>query len=285
VLNPSFGTYELMIEYNLEPEIFNFSGLEEFVKILDRSGVGVYPIHLKIDSGMHRLGFTSDEVDELIVKLKKHSNIKVQSIFSHLAASEDNGHDSFTGDQIENFTRNCNQISQSIGYSPLRHILNSAGIERFPQAQFDMVRLGIGLYGVSSVDQRKLLNVSTLKTHVIQVKYLKQGDTVGYNRKGVITKPSTIATIPIGYADGLDRKLSNGNGKFLLNGKLVPTIGNVSMDTCMIDATGVNVSEGDEVVIFGKQPTIFDLAKAIGTIPYEVLTSISRRVKRIYFQE
>ncbi len=285
VLNPSFGTYELMIEYNLEPEIFNFSGFDEFVNVLDRSGVGTYPIHLKIDSGMHRLGFTSNEVDDLISSLKKHSNIKVQSIFSHLAASEDKGHDSFTQNQINNYTDSYNRLSQTIGYSPIRHILNSAGIERFPQAHFDMVRLGIGLYGVSSVDQTKLQNVSTLKTHIIQVKYLNAGETVGYNRKGVITKPSTIATIPIGYADGLDRRLSNGNGEFFLNGKMVPTIGNVSMDTCTLDATGVDVKEGDEVVIFGGNPTIFDIAKALNTIPYEVLTSISRRVKRIYFQE
>ncbi len=285
VLNPSFGTYELMIEYNLEPEIFNFSGLDEFIKILDRSGVGTYPIHLKIDSGMHRLGFTNNQADELIDRLKKHSSIKVQSIFSHLAASEDIGHDDFTQNQIDSFTSIYNQISQSIGYSPIRHILNSAGIERFPQAHFEMVRLGIGLYGVSAVDQSKLQNVSTLKTHVIQVKYLESGETVGYNRKGIITKPSTIATIPIGYADGLNRKLSNGNGCFLLNGKLVPTIGNISMDTCTLDATGVEVSEGDEVVIFGKKPTIFDISKSLETIPYEVLTSISQRVKRIYFQE
>lgn len=285
VLNPSFGTYELMIEYQLEPEIFNFSGLDEFVRILDRSGVGEYPVHLKIDSGMHRLGFTSDDADELIIKLKKYSCIKVQSIFSHLAASEDSGEDSFTQNQIDTFKSTSEKIIQSLGYSPLRHILNSAGIERFPDAQFDMVRLGIGLYGVSAAEQEKLQNISTLKSQVIQVKHLKPGDTVGYNRKGEIGKPSTIATIPIGYADGLDRKLGNGNCKFLLNGKLVPTIGNVCMDTCMIDTTGVDVSEGDEVVIFGKKPTIFDLAKTIGTIPYEVLTSISRRVKRIYYQE
>lgn len=285
VLNPSFGTYELMIEYNLEPEIFNFSGLNEFVNILDRSGVGKYPIHLKIDSGMHRLGFMEEEVDELINKLIKFSNVKVQSIFSHLAASEDNVHDNFTQKQIDTFNLISSKISNSIGYTPIKHLLNSAGIERFPQAQFNMVRLGIGLYGVSSIDQDRLQNVSTLKTHVIQVKQLKSGETVGYNRKGEITKPSTIATIPIGYADGLDRKLSNGNGRFLLNGKLVPTIGNISMDTCTIDATGVDVVEGNEVVIFGKNPTIFDIAKAIDTIPYEVLTSISRRVKRIYFQE
>jgi len=274
-----------MIEYNLEPEIFNFSGLEEFVNVLDRSGVGRYPIHLKIDTGMHRLGFTVDEIDGLIDSLKKHQNIKVQSIFSHLASSEFDGHDTFTQFQIDSFTTVCNMMSKSLGYSPIKHILNSAGIERFPNAQFDMVRLGIGLYGVSSVDQDKLQNVSTLKSHVIQVKHLKEGETVGYNRKGVISKPSTIATIPIGYADGLDRKLSNGCGKFLLNGHLVPTIGNISMDTCLIDATGIEVDEGDEVVIFGKHPTIFDVSKAIETIPYEVLTSISRRVKRIYFQE
>jgi len=226
VLNPSFGTYELMIEYNLEPEIFNFTGLNEFVKVLDRSGVGSYPIHIKIDSGMHRLGFTDEEVDELIVLLKKFPNLKVQSIFSHLAASEDDEEDSFTQSQIDYFKKLSDKISQSIGYLPIKHILNSAGIERFPQAQFDMVRLGIGLYGVSSTNQTMLQNVSTLKTQVIQVKHLEQGETVGYNRKGEITKPSTIATIPIGYADGLDRKLGNRKGQFLLKGKLVPTIGN-----------------------------------------------------------
>lgn len=285
VLNPSFGTYELMIEYNLEPEIYNFSGLNEFVKVLDRSGVGSYSVHIKIDSGMHRLGFTHEDVDELIVLLKKHSSLKVQSIFSHLAASEDDEEDRFTQGQIDYFKKLSDKISKSIGYSPIRHILNSAGIERFPQAQFDMVRLGIGLYGVSSINQTSLQNVSTLKTQIIQVKHLKSGETVGYNRKGSITKYSTIATIPIGYADGLDRKLGNGKGQFLLKGKLVPTIGNVSMDTCMLDVTGVNASEGDEVIIFGKEPTIIDIARSLGTIPYEVLTSISRRVKRIYFQE
>lgn len=285
VLNPSFGTYELMIEYNLEPEIFNLSGFDEFVNILERSGVDSYPIHIKIDSGMHRLGFSSEDIDALTERLRKHPTIKVQSIFSHLASSEYNGHDDFTQNQIDNFLAIYSQISKSIGYNPTRHILNSAGIERFPNAQFEMVRLGIGLYGVSSVEQGKLQNVSTLKTHVIQVKRLHTGETVGYNRKGEITKPSTIITIPIGYADGLNRKLSNGAGRFLLNGKLVPTIGNISMDTCLLDATDVEVKEGDEVIIFGANPSIFDLAKALETIPYEVLTSISRRVKRVYFQE
>ncbi len=285
VLNPSFGTYELMIEYNLEPEIFNLSGFDEFVNILERSGVDSYPIHIKIDSGMHRLGFIQNEIEALTERLKKHPIIKVQSIFSHLASSEYDGHDDFTKDQINSFISVYNQISQSIGYSPIRHILNSAGIERFPQAQFEMVRLGIGLYGVSSVEQAKLQNVSTLKTHVIQVKKLLPGETVGYNRKGEITKPSTIVTIPIGYADGLNRKLSNGVGQFMLNGKLVPTIGNISMDTCLLDATNVDVKEGDEVIIFGANPTILNTAKALETIPYEVLTSISRRVKRVYFQE
>lgn len=285
VLNPSFGTYELMVEYNLEPEVYSITGLNEFVKVLQRSGVSRYPIHLKLDTGMHRLGFTDEQLDELIERLRSISSLEVKSIFSHLAASEDNIEDEFTAVQIEQFRSMSNKISSAIGYQPVRHILNSAGIERFPDAQFEMVRLGIGLYGVSAIDQEKLQNVSTLRTKIIQVKNLKPGETVGYNRKGRIISPSTIATIPIGYADGLNRKLSNGNGTFLLNGKLVHTIGNISMDTCMLDATGVSVSEGDDVVIFGKNPTIFDIARSIDTIPYEVLTSISRRVKRVYFQE
>ncbi len=285
VLNPSFGTYELMVEYDLEPEIYNFSGLKEFIRVIEKSGVAKYNIHLKLDTGMHRLGFTSDQTDEMIRTIISAKSIEVRSIFTHLAASEDNLQDEFTHVQIDNFKSVCNKISTALGYQPIRHILNSAGIERFSESQFDMVRLGIGLYGVSAIDQNKLQNVSTLKTKVIQVKQLKPGETVGYNRRGVIERPSTVVTIPIGYADGLNRRLSNGAGKFLLNGKLVPTIGNISMDTCMLDATGVKVSEGDEVIIFGKNPTIFELANSIETIPYEVLTSISRRVKRVYYQE
>ncbi|HPN22510.1 MAG TPA: alanine racemase, partial [Tenuifilaceae bacterium] len=222
---------------------------------------------------------------ELISMLQQNKMIKVRSIFSHLAASDETEHDNFTQHQLDTFAKTCNEIAQAIGYTPIRHILNTGGIERYPNAQFDMVRLGIGLYGISSTQQDKLLPVSTLKSRIIQVKHLNEGETIGYSRKGKVTRPTTVITIPIGYADGLNRKLSNGIGKMLVKGKLAPTIGNISMDTCTIDATGIEVAEGDEVTIFGINPTIYDVAKALETIPYEVLTSISRRVKRIYYQE
>lgn len=285
VLNPSFGTYELMIEYELEPEIYSFTGLKEFIAALDRMGVSSYSIHIKIDSGMHRLGFTPDQIPELVAMLQQSKMIKVKSIFSHLAASDETEHDKFTQHQIDTFANACSQIAQGIGYTPIRHILNTGGIERYPNAQFDMVRLGIGLYGISATQQEKLLPVSTLKSRVIQVKHINEGETVGYSRKGKVTHPTTVIAIPIGYADGLNRKLGNGVGKVLVKGKLAPIIGNISMDTCTIDATGIDVDEGDEVTIFGANPTIYDVAKALETIPYEVLTSISRRVKRIYYQE
>ncbi|HOW21018.1 MAG TPA: bifunctional UDP-N-acetylmuramoyl-tripeptide:D-alanyl-D-alanine ligase/alanine racemase [Tenuifilaceae bacterium] len=285
VLNPSYGAYELMIENRLEPEIYNFEGLAEFANALDRMGVNEYNIHLKIDTGMHRLGFTGEQLPELTSTIQSLKSIRIASIFSHLAASEDSGQDEFTQSQIALFSTISDEIISAIGYKPLRHILNSAGIERFPHAQFDMVRLGIGLHGISPTQQDKLLPVSTLKSKVIQVKHLQPGETVGYNRMGKINKPTTVAAIPIGYADGLNRKLGNGIGKMMINGVLVPTIGNISMDTCTLDATGVDVKVGDDVVIFGSNPTIMEVSQALNTIPYEVLTSVSQRVKRIYFQE
>ncbi len=286
VLNPEIGSYELMIEYNLEPEIFSLSSFNNFCTTLSKHGVSNYPIHLKIDTGMHRLGFMPIEIDELCAKLKNFSGVKVQSIFSHLVATDDSQHDTFTQKQIDNFKQASQQIINTLGYKPILHILNSAGIERFGQHQMDMVRLGIGLYGISAVHQHRLKNVSTLKTFVAQIKELKPGETVGYNRKGEVTKPTTIATIPIGYADGLNRRLSNGKGSVMINRSLAPIIGNISMDTCMVDITGIPiVTEGNEVTIFGNSPSIIDIAKMLETIPYEVLTSISRRVKRIYLQE
>lgn len=285
VLNPSYGSYELMVENRLEPEIYNFEGLVEFANTIGRMGMNEYNIHLKIDTGMHRLGFTGDQLQELISTIRTLKNIKIASIFSHLAASEDSGQDEFTQNQIALFSTISDEIISAIGYKPLRHILNSAGIERFPHAQFDMVRLGIGLHGISSTQQDKLMPVSTLKSKVIQVKHLQPGETVGYNRMGKINRPTTVAAIPIGYADGLNRKLGNGIGKMMINGVLVPTIGNISMDTCTLDATGVDVKVGDDVVIFGEKPSILEVSQALGTIPYEVLTSVSQRVKRIYFQE
>ncbi len=285
VLNPSFGTYELMIEYELEPEIYSFTGLSEFIAALNRMGVSNYSVHIKIDSGMHRLGFTPNQIPELITTLNQSTAIRVKSVFSHLAASDETQHDNFTQHQIDTFRNACTDISEGIGYTPIRHILNTGGIERYPDAQFDMVRLGIGLYGISATQQNNLLNVSTLKSRIIQVKHIEAGETIGYSRKGMVKRATTVITIPIGYADGLNRKLGNGVGQMLVKGKLAPTIGNISMDTCTIDATGIDVSEGDEVTIFGTNPTITSVANALGTIPYEVLTSVSRRVKRIYYQE
>jgi alanine racemase len=286
VLNPAFGSYELMIDYNLEPEIFSFSSLESFALTARKKGCESYPAHIKIDTGMHRLGFMENEIQTLCERLTKITSVKVQGILSHLVATDDPNHDNFTDNQIALFERICNDIISHIGYKPTLHILNSAGIERFPNAQFDMVRLGIGLYGVSSVNHSKLQNVSTLKTFVAQIRKLEKNETVGYNRVGHLSRVSTIATIPIGYADGLNRRLSNGLGKVLINNQLAPIIGNISMDTCMIDITDIqSVDEGDEVVIFGENPSINDIAKIQGTIPYEVLTSVSRRVKRVYIKD
>ncbi|MDD2278299.1 MAG: bifunctional UDP-N-acetylmuramoyl-tripeptide:D-alanyl-D-alanine ligase/alanine racemase [Bacteroidales bacterium] len=286
VLNPEFGSYDLMIEYNLEPEIFSFSSLDDFTNTLSKHGVTNYPIHLKIDTGMHRLGFMPSDIAELCSRIKSLTSIKVASIFSHLVATDDSKHDKFTHEQVKRFELASQQIIESIGYKPMLHILNSAGIERFSQYQFDAIRLGIGLYGISSVHQKNLMNVSTLKTFVAQLHKIETGETVGYNRTGIVNQPSVIATIPIGYADGLNRKLSNGKGSVMVNGKLAPIIGNISMDTCMIDVTQIpTVHEGDEVIIFGNNPSIIEIAKTLDTIPYEVLTSISRRVKRIYVQE
>lgn len=285
VLNPAFGSYETMIAHNLEPEIFSFDSLSSFAAEAQKLGVNFYPIHIKIDTGMHRLGFNAEDISTLINRLNDIPQLRISSILSHMVAADELGQDDFSLKQIEQFEKMSTQLSEGLGYKPIRHILNSAGIERFPQAQFDMVRLGIGLYGISAVHGEKIQTVSSLVTFIAQLRNVPKGDTVGYNRKGKVERNSVIATIPIGYADGLNRRLSNGIGRVLVNGMLVPIIGNVCMDSCMIDVTDVAAKEGDEVVIFGQKPTITDLANWLGTIPYEILTSISRRVKRVYFQE
>lgn len=285
VMNPEQNSFDLMLEYNLEPEIYNFKVLRQFSKSVVKKGFKNYPIHLKIDSGMHRLGFVPDEIRQLIKELKELDLLKVSSIFSHLAASDEAVHDTFTLEQIAIFKIMSNEIIEEIGYSVTRHILNSAGIERFPNAQFDMVRLGIGLYGISSVNQEHLENVSTLKSSVIQIKQVSKDETIGYSRRGKAYGDITIAVIPIGYADGLDRRFGNANGKLFIKGCYVPIIGNVCMDMCMVDVSGCNIHEGDEVIIFGKERSVLELANLLGTIPYEIFTSISTRVKRVYFQE
>lgn len=286
VLNPTLESYDLMIEYNLEPEVYNFSSLQSLVLAANKLGVIGYPIHLKLDTGMHRLGFMESDIEKLIEKLNGLTCVKVQSIFSHLAATDEQELDGFTQKQISLFSTLASQISEAIGYKPILHILNSAGIERFPSAQLDMVRLGIGLYGISAVHGQNLQVVNSLKTYIVQIRNLMPDETVGYNRKGIITRPSLIATIPIGYADGLNRRLSKGVGQVQVNGALAPIVGNVSMDTCSIDVTDIpNVQEGDEVIVFGEKPSITQIATQLETIPYEVLTSVSRRVKRVYVQE
>jgi len=244
-----------------------------------------YPIHIKIDSGMHRLGFEKQDMEKLISILKNQNQVKVRSIFSHLSGSDEERFDNFTREQVRTFTACADQISGIFSHYIMRHILNSAGIERFPEFQFDMVRLGIGHYGISSLKSVNLKQVCSLKTIILQIKNVKAGDTVGYSRKGIVNIDKRIAVIPIGYADGFDRKLGNGVGEVFINRKRAKVIGNVCMDLVMIDVTDTEANEGDSVEIFGDNLTITEVADKLKTIPYEVLTSVSKRVKRVYFQE
>ena len=290
VMNPEEESYDAMIQYHLEPEIFSFRVLNLFEQALKRivpSSASAVPVHIKLDTGMRRLGFEKDDMNELIVRIKNNKQLYVKSVFSHLAASDELEHESFTHGQIELFEFMSTTIQSHFDYPILRHILNSAGITNYASAQFDMVRLGIGLYGIGAdeKEQAQLQNVSTLKTCISQIKNVSANETVGYSRKGVAQRDIQIATVPIGYADGLSRKLSNGNGKMVVKGKIAPIIGNVCMDMCMIDITDINANENDEVLIFGDSYSISQVAKDVGTIPYEILTNISRRVKRVYFQE
>ncbi len=282
VMNPDFASFNKIIKYNLEPEIYSFELLENFNKVLISSGIQKAYIHIKLDTGMKRLGFSINDTDKLILKLRKYRNIQIKSIFSHLVASDDKKHDKFTQKQIKKFTKFCNEIQSNINYKFIRHILNSSGIERWHTAQFDMVRLGIGLYGIGSENQNKLMNISTLKTKISQIRKVKKNTTLGYSRKWKVTKNSRIATIPIGYADGLNRLLSNGVGRVLINNKFAPIVGNICMDMCMIDISEIDANEGDDVIIFGDKYSITKLADLLNTIPYEILTGISQRVKRIY---
>ncbi|GAB4347648.1 MAG: bifunctional UDP-N-acetylmuramoyl-tripeptide:D-alanyl-D-alanine ligase/alanine racemase [Flammeovirgaceae bacterium] len=297
VMNPSAETFSKLVEYKLEPEIYSFRQLEAFLDFIKEQNFQddllPYSVHLNIDTGMARLGFIKKDIPKLLEILHQNrSFVKLASIYSHLAAADESIHEEFTKKQIADFESISNEIINKFTlpnhYQPLRHILNSPGITRFPNAQFDMVRLGIGLYGIEVNDfyQSSLKVVSTLKTNISQIKYLQKGETVGYGRKGIaqfeITK---IGTIAIGYADGFSRAFSRGVGKVWVNGKLAPVIGNVCMDMTMIDLTGIDVQEGDEIVIFGEQLPIQKLADSIHTIPYEILTNVSDRVKRVFYSE
>lgn len=285
VMNPEYGMMNQLFEYNLEPNIHNFSVLQEYVQICEQYPEKTFPIHIKIDTGMARYGFSPEEIPLLSKELPLISNCKIASVFSHLVGSDEARFDDFTETQIQLFKTLSKEITKQFSYPIMLHILNSAGIERFSQHQFDMVRLGIGLYGISSLNDENCMNISTLKTFVSGIREMQTGTTVGYSRNGKILKPSIIGVLPIGYADGLSRKLSNGVGSVIVNKVEVPIIGNICMDATMIDITNVDVSLGDEVIVFGKELPISVMAKKIGTIPYEIITSVSRRVKRIYYFE
>jgi len=285
VMNPEQHSFQQIIDYQLEPNIYSTDLLASFIKTVVQTGLKDFPIHLKIDTGMNRLGFkTDDEIKTAIELVKESDFVLIKSVFSHLAGSDDSKLDNFTHGQIARFQEVTKVVSDSFPYKILRHILNSAGIERFSDKQFEMVRLGIGLYGISNIGL-PLQNIGTLRSTVSQVKKVKLNETVGYNRKGEISVESEIAIVPLGYADGIDRKLGNGNGSVFIHGKRVPIIGNICMDMLMIDVTGLGIKPGEKVEIFGPNIPVTEVAEKVGTIPYEILTGISQRVKRVYLQE
>jgi alanine racemase len=285
VMNPEQHSFQNIIDYRLEPNIYGEEILQGFKKVVSQNALSHYPIHLKIDTGMNRLGFkTRQEIEKIISEISSSNQLKIKSVFSHLAASDNPDFDTFTQEQFNCFEILSEKITQAFPYKIDRHILNSAGIERFPEKQFEMVRLGIGLYGISATGL-PLQNISTFKSTVSQVKKVHQGETIGYGRKGKIDYEGEIAIVPVGYADGLDRKLSNGNGQVFVNSRRVSVAGTICMDMLMLDVTGKNVSAGDEVEFFGPHITISEVAEKAGTIPYEILTGISQRVKRVYLFE
>lgn len=288
VMNPDEMSFDAIVQYDLEPEIYGIHILNSFSSFIEAQGLQQFPVHIKIDTGMHRLGFEPVEIGELCSQLQNQKSLAVRSVFSHLVASDAAEHDAFTKQQASIFNDACNKIQAVLNYSFIKHVGNSSAINRHPLLQYDMVRLGIGLYGVDSSTemQQQLQTVATLRSTISQIKKVSAGETVGYNRKGVITQDSIIATVRIGYADGLSRHLGNGRGKMLVKGKVAPIIGNVCMDMTMIDITRINgVSVGDEVEIFGRNIPVSRVAEWMDTIAYEVLTSVSQRVKRIYVEE
>jgi alanine racemase len=288
VLNPEASAFDKLTEYKLEPVIYSFELFDDYIKYARQQNVLNYPIHLKIDTGMHRLGFENNDIETLCELLEENRYVHIQSVFSHLVGSEAKEHDAFTLKQISNFEKAFKQIEKVLGYKVIKHICNTSGIMRWPNAQYNMVRLGIGLYGIDAAvppSESALQPIASLKTSISQVKKIRAGETISYNRSGTLLKDGKIATVRIGYADGYLRAFGNGVGKMLVKGVLVPTIGNITMDMCMLDISGVDAEEGDEVIIFNEQQRIEELAQQIGTIPYEILTNISQRVKRVYFYE
>ena len=294
VMNPEMSSFKTLFDYDLEPEVYSFRLMDALIKAARREGITGWPVHIKLDTGMHRLGFgaspiTSEggvtEVDRLIDILKHQSAIIPRSIFSHFVGSDSDDFDTFSAMQFRVFDEASQKIQAAFKHKILRHMDNSAGIEHFPERQMDMCRLGIGLYGVDPRTNGILSTVSTLKTTILQLRHVPKEETVGYSRKGILTRNSIIAAIPIGYADGLNRRLGNRHCYCLVNGQKAEYVGNICMDVALIDVTDIPCKEGDSVEIFGKNLPVTVLSDVLETIPYEVLTSVSNRVKRVYFQD
>lgn len=286
IMNPEMTAFKTMFDYKLEPEVYSFRLLDALVKAAQKEGITGYPVHIKLDTGMHRLGFDPRcDMDELISRLKHQNAIIPRSVFSHFVGSDSDDFDNFSAMQFKLFDEGSKKLQSAFSHKILRHMDNSAGIEHFPERQMDMCRLGLGLYGIDSRDNSVLNTVSTLKTTILQIHRVPKEDTVGYSRKGVLTRDSVIGAIPIGYADGLNRRLGCGHCYCLVNGQKASYVGNICMDVAMIDLTGIDCKEGDTVEIFGEHLPVTVLSDVLGTIPYEVLTSISNRVKRVYFQD
>jgi alanine racemase len=296
VMNPERSSLPTLIRHKLEPELYSFRTANNFLQALQSAEInerspseaeGRYPVHIKIDTGMHRLGFIADEMGDLCAWLDANKQVRVASVFTHLAASDATQYDEFTRHQLNIFNDCCDRIALHVKNPFMRHALNTGGIERFPDAAMDMVRLGIGLYGVSAScdDQQHLQTPGKWKTIISQIKQIKGGESVGYSRAFVAPFDMTIATIPVGYADGLRRNMSNGQGYVMVRGEKAPIVGNVCMDMTMIDVSAAHCSEGDEVELFGEHISLLEFARMCNTIPYEVLTSVSQRVKRVYVEE
>ena len=284
IMDPEVAALDLIIENNLQPNIYSFQVLDDIIHAAEAKGLESLPVHIKIDSGMHRLGFYQEDMPKLIARLQGQKAVRVASVFSHLAGSDEAQFDAFTHEQANYFNTCATQLQSALKYPIIKHICNTAGIERFPEYHFDMCRLGIGLYGLSFA-HATLRNVCTLKTTILSIKTVPANATIGYGRHTTLSEPRQIAVIPIGYADGFDRRFSNYGGEVLVRGKRCPVVGNVCMDQAMIDVTGTDAQPGDYAIVFGDQLPLQELADKLHTIPYEVLTSISRRVQRLYFYE
>lgn len=288
VMNPEESAFESLVEYNLEPDIYSFGLFHSFSNFLEKEGLSQYPVHIEVETGMNRLGFAVEETEELSRLLAETPLMKVQSVFSHLASSDEPAQDAFTKEQFGRYQQAADQLRKNISYGFIRHISNTGAIFRLPELQLDMVRLGIGMYGIDSAGehQSELEPVATLRSTIAQLKHVKKGESVSYNRRGIVSRDSLIATVRIGYADGYARRLGNGTGHMIVKNMPAPTVGTVCMDMTMIDVTGIpGVEEGDEVIVFGRQLPVQQLAQWAGTIPYEIMTGISQRVKRVYFEE